>query len=146
MTLQGTVSSARETWAPIGAGGTGEGSLLGGSREPARELDFEVRPCRWGGGGSGAAQPHLFQDPRVVSCLECEAQERRPGLLAGPRDTPSPALFALGLPTRFRDSLAVQWLGLRASTAGTWVQPLVEELRFGKPCYMTMKITKYFDV
>ena len=90
----------------------GEGSLLRGSRKPARELDFEVRPCRWGGGGSGAAQSHPFQDPRVVSCLECEAQERRPGLLAGPRDTPSPALFALGLPACFRDSLAVQWLGL----------------------------------
>lgn len=118
VTLQGTVSPAHETRAPLRARRhRGEGSLLGGSREPARELDFEVRPCRWGGGGSGAAQPHPFQDLRVVSCLECEAQERRPGLLAGPRDTHPPALFA-GLPARFRDSLAVQWLGLRASTAG----------------------------
>ena len=74
MTLRGSVSPARETWAPIRAWRTeARARYSGGSRKPARELDFEVRPCRWGGGGSGAAQFHPFQDPRVVSCLECEA-------------------------------------------------------------------------
>ena len=31
-------------------------------------------------------------------------------------------------------SLAVQWLGLSTSTAGAWVQSLLRELRFCKPC------------
>lgn len=115
-TPQGTVSRACGTLAPIRAQRhRAEGSLLGGSREPARERDFAARPCGWGAGlRFGTAAP--VSGPLVVSCLECAAQGRGLGC-CGPRDTSFPALFALGLLTRLRDSLPVQWLGLRASTA-----------------------------
>ena len=38
-----------------------------------------------------------------------------------------------------RNSLAGQWLGLRALTAGARVQPLVRELRSQVPCGMAKK-------
>ena len=40
------------------------------------------------------------------------------------------------------NSLAVQWLGLRALTVGVWVQSLVGELRPHKPCGRAKKILK----
>lgn len=110
-TPQGTVSRACGTPAPIRAQRhRAEGSLLGGSGEPVRE------PCGWGAGlRCGAAAP--VSRPHVVSCLECAAQGRGLGCWLG-LVTPHPLhCFALGLLTRLRDSLPVQWLGRRASTA-----------------------------
>jgi hypothetical protein len=42
------------------------------------------------------------------------------------------------------NSLVVQWLGLRLSLLGPWVQSLVSKLRFHKSYGKAKKVTNYF--
>ena len=112
VTLQGTVSGARGTPAPIRAQRhRGEGSLLGGPRGPAQDLDFAARPCGWGGRGSGMARPQPSQDRAWFPdwSVRCRDGARAAGWASR---HPVPCTVCLG------GSLVVQWLGLRASTTG----------------------------